>query len=66
MIVVVTANQGEGEAADSAGGQPGGKRPLTCVRAEALGEHSGPPLPGLLPAYGQIPGEPGKESGSQL
>lgn len=66
MCVLHTANQGEGEAADPVGGQPGGERPRPRVGAEALGQHGGPQIPRLLPTHGQIPGEPRKKPGSQL
>lgn len=66
MCVLFAANQGEGEAADPVGGQPGGERPCPRVGAEALGQHSGSQIPRLLPTHGQIPGEPRKEPGSQL
>lgn len=61
-----SANQGEGEAAHPAGGQLGGERPHPHLGAEALGQHGGPQVPGLLASHGQVPGEPREEPGSQL
>lgn len=60
------ANEGEGEAADPAGRQPGRKGPYPHIRAEALGQHSGPQIPRLFPSHGQISGEPWEEPGGQL
>lgn len=61
-----TANQGEGEASDSVSRQPGGEGTRSRVRAEEMGQHGGQEVQGLLCTHGQIPGEPGAESGDQL